>query len=115
MPPVGAYVSALSVISERTTASPQRPPYVQRPHHVRQKRSVSATLAYGSIGRGRGWCDGKCVSTKGTRSPRESVKLATVVKSTPRVSTADLSSKESGPAVARSASSTRRTHGVTTP
>src|SRR2546421_248505 len=43
IPPVGAYVSAFSVISDRSTASRQRPRYVDFSLHARHARSAAAS------------------------------------------------------------------------
>ena len=62
-----------------------------------------------------GSCDGNQVSTNPRRSPSATVNSATVVMSSPCVSTGDQRQSASGPATATSASSTRRTHGTMRP
>src|SRR6266508_1815317 len=87
MPPVGAYVSALSVIRDRCTISLHSPSYpdffVQSCHHDIVRESARVGLAAcGTLS-----CDGNQASVNGTRSPRRTVKSATVEWPTPRVST----------------------------
>lgn len=55
IPPVGRYVSAFSVISERTTASRHGPWYVHRETHSSHSSRVAASCAMGSIASGGGW------------------------------------------------------------
>ena len=71
IPPVGAWVSAFSVRSERPTASPQRPPWPGSAwaDHCDHHSVVSATAATASSGGGEGSCDGCHASTNGTTSP----------------------------------------------
>src|SRR5688572_3003046 len=87
MPPVDLLVSALSVISERTTASRQGPRYVQCWIQSAHHRSASSIARDTSSCGGGGWCEGYQVKMNGTRSPFETVKSATVVKFSPRVFT----------------------------
>ena len=58
MAPVGTYVSALSVMRDLSTSSACGPSYVQRPDHSRHHDSVRAVMLNGSIGSGRGRCEG---------------------------------------------------------
>src|SRR5207249_10799917 len=116
MPPVGAYVSAFSVMSERATASGSGSPEGSAPddqssHHA----AVSSRSARASRGSGGGSCEGCHVSTNGTRSPGTTSNSATVVSPTPRVSTGVRKQSASGPAMADSESSRRNTQGTTRP
>src|SRR5215207_11672667 len=111
MPPVGAYVSVLSVSRDRTTASRHSPSYVHRLAHSRQYASVASSDTMGSTGCGVGRCDCRHTSTKGTWSPSPTLKSATVDEFSPRSSTGVRSHTESGPATATRSGSSRRTHG----
>ena len=64
MPPVGAKVSALSVISERSIASCHSPPGLQRSDHSRHQRSASSSARSGCGLSGGASCEGCQVSTK---------------------------------------------------
>ena len=115
MPPVGAYVSALRVISDRRTASPHSPSYFSDCIQVSQYASVDSSSVSASTASGTPRCEGEYVSTNGTRSPARTVNSARVVKSRLSSSTGVLSATASGPATARSCPSTRRTHGTIRP
>ena len=115
IPPVGAYVRALSVRSERTTASRHSPSYRQRDDQSRQVCSVCATAQRGSSGGGGRSFDGCQVSENGTDWPSRTVNSAYVAKSRPSSWTSVLSSSASGPAIADRPVVVRRTHGTTEP
>src|SRR5260370_41082406 len=68
MPPVGAYVRALSVISDRITASCQGPSAVHFPVQSRQKASVASRAVVGSLGAGGGRRDEEYGSKDGVVS-----------------------------------------------
>ena len=84
MPPVGANVSAFSVISERWTAARWGPVTVHLADQCRQNSSVDARTASGFTVRGRRRWLGVQVSTNGTRSPALTVKSLTVCIRSPR-------------------------------
>ena len=86
-PPVGPYVSAFRVISDRTTRSRWAPVVVQRSDHSCHHAVVSATERTASIAGGAGSCDRCHVSTNGIRSPAPMLNSATVDMSSPLVST----------------------------
>src|SRR5579875_4228056 len=116
MPPVGAYVSALSVISERRIASVYGPSgRVARPDHSRQNSTVSrsASSAFTFAG-GLAWL-GDQVSTNGTRSPALTVNSDSVVHSCPCSGAVLFSHTASGPATASNREPRCRTHGVIRP
>src|SRR4029453_14798336 len=69
IPPVGAYVSALSVISERRTASSHGGTPEQRLDHSSQNETGPSSAAPASNGSRGCSCDGDHVRTNGTRSP----------------------------------------------
>ncbi len=102
MPPVGAYVSAFRVISERSTASRYGPSYVHRAVHFAQSCSVCFSALCGSISFGRGECEGCQVSTNATLSPSATVNEEQVLNCWPHVLTGGSlrSQTESGPATA---------------
>ena len=54
-PPVGAYVRAFSVMSERTTGSSQSPSYWHRSDQSRHHVSVSSMAPSGDLAGGSGW------------------------------------------------------------
>ncbi len=83
MPPVGAYVSAFRVISERTTASRYGPWYVQCSTHSRQKSSVASSEVSGSGSAGGSLCEGCHEMVNAIRSPGATVKSAYVVSDFP--------------------------------
>ena len=59
MPPVGAYVSAFSIMSERWTTSRHRPEIgLDCAFQSRQNVSVSASATSGSMPPAASWCDG---------------------------------------------------------
>ncbi len=102
-------------MAERCTASAQSPSYVhffdQSCHHDVVRVSAQAGL----VGWGTLSCDGNHASVKATRSPRRTVKSATVERPTPRVSTGVWRTSASGPAIATRAPWTLRTHGMIEP
>src|SRR5262245_43774525 len=115
MPPVGAKVSAFSVMDDRTTASRQLPSYVHLADHSFHHASVSRRLDSESVGGGSAACVGDHATSNGTRSPARTVNSATVRSPRP-VRSADVRTYSvSGPAVARMPVSTRRTQGTTDP
>src|SRR5215467_9726244 len=83
IPPVGRYVRALSVSTERMTASRHSPVYLHSFAHVVQKRSVNSSAWSASTGFGGARCDGPQVITNDTFSPAETVKSPTVVRPSP--------------------------------
>src|SRR4051794_6999921 len=115
MPPVGAYVSAFSVMSERSTSSRQAPRYVHLAVHSRHHATESAIAASASSGTGDGRCDGCQTITNGAFSPSWTVNVAVVVRSWPRVLTGVKRQSELGPATARRAPSRLTTQGTTEP
>jgi hypothetical protein len=115
MPPVGAYVSAFSVTSERRTTSSQRPVWAHRAAHSLQKASVSRRAISASTGSGATSLDGNQARTKGTRSPSSTVKVAYVLESLSSSATGVRSETPSGPAIPRSPPSSSRIHGAMDP
>ncbi len=115
MPPVGRKVSAFSTISDRSTSSRHSPRYEHCAAHASHHRQVRSTAASASIGWRARRFDGCHDSTNGTRSPARTVKEARVVRSIPRVCTGVHSESASGPPMAHSMPSTRRTHGTIEP
>jgi hypothetical protein len=112
MPPVGAYVSAFSVSSERRTSGSS---VSQLRIHARHHSHVSFTAADASTGAGSATCDGYQVMTNGTSSPGPTANLARVVRFSPYTGTPESIRTASGPATARRYSRIRRTHGTTWP
>jgi hypothetical protein len=97
MPPLGAYVRALSVTRERFTASPYAPWYVDRLDHSVHHVVVCSTNSNASLSCGACSYDGCHASVNATRSPADTVKLATVVKSRLSTGTVVIKVKASGP------------------
>ena len=87
IPPVGAYVSAFSVKSERCTTSAYGPSSTTDADHAVQWASVRWSAASASGDDSRGVWDGDHVRTKGTVSPSWTVNSAIVFKPSPRRST----------------------------
>jgi hypothetical protein len=83
--------------------------------HWPHQASVSSIARIGSIVRGEGMCEACQVSLNGTRSPSDTVNSATLLRFSPWTSTGVRSHTESGPAMACSAPSVRRTHGTIEP
>src|SRR5829696_8161967 len=102
MPPVGPYVSALSVSSDRRTGSRNSPSYRHFDDQSRQYSSVSRSAASASTSSGGGLCDGRQLSVKDLDSPSRMVNSPTLVRFSPRRGTSPWSTTMSGPATARS-------------
>ena len=83
MPPVGAYVSALSVVSDRRTALCQLPLYVHPAIHEAHQDSTSSSTARTSTARGTGRCDRCQTSENDAESPARSSPSAQVAMSCP--------------------------------
>src|SRR5688572_4663846 len=115
MPPVGSYVSALSVMSERDTASVHSPAGQQRADQSLQNFSVAARAVSGATGSAGGMWDGLYASTNGTVCPASTANVETVVKPAGCKVTGVKSDRRSGPAMAVSVLPLRRTHGTSTP
>src|SRR4051794_33339206 len=112
MPPVGAYVSALSVISDRRTASSYGPAWLHLPDQSRHHASVSRSTSCGSTAAGAFLYDGYQVRVKEACCPAATVNSPTVVRSWPRTGTSVRNSRLFGPAMADNPSSVRRTNGT---
>ena len=111
MPPVGAYVSAFRVMSDRMTASRHSPSYVQRSDHSRHQASVSRMAVDGLGADGSGLDDAHHVRANGTCCPSETLNSATVRASSPRNGTDARSRSAFAPPTAQIPSAVRRTHG----
>ena len=116
IPPVGAYVSAFSVTSDRSTASAHSPFDWLRAVQSLQNAAVASRASASLIDCGGARCDGPWVITKGTVAPASTSNSATVVRSLPVSVTGVRSVTMSGPAMARQVASGRRlTHGIVRP
>src|SRR5690349_2043863 len=100
IPPVGANVSAFSVISERRTADWYRPSYVQPAIQLVPHACVSAIIWRTASGGGVGWWDGYHVSENGTDWPVATSKSANVARSWLSMGAVVRSVTASGPAIA---------------
>jgi len=83
--------------------------------HLRHHRTVDRSARSASTLSGAVTCDGCHASTNGTRSPGATTKSATVVIPAPRVATGVRRYTASGPAIAVSEPSARRTQGTVEP
>ena len=116
MPPVGAYVSDLSTISDRVTASSHGPWILLRPAQSVQNFSVELSCPQISVGSGGSSCDSACARANGTSSPAATVNSPTVLKFSPRRRTGVRRTTMSGPAMPRMVtSSIRVTQGTIAP
>src|SRR5580704_15843576 len=100
MPPVGSYVRAFSVMSDRSTASAYSPSYVHAADHVRHHASVAVIVNHGSVGWGGASWDGNHVRMYGICCPSVIENSDTDVSSSPWTSIRVHRDTESGPAVA---------------
>ena len=115
IPPVGAWVIALRIISERTTASRCGPSKRQCPDHSRHQCSASAAARDASAGAGAGSCDARHVKANGTRCPSHTSKSAAVTSPSSLRGTPAWRWTRSGPATATIPPSTGRSRGTTEP
>src|SRR6185437_3720702 len=115
IPPDGLYVNALSVMSDRSTASLYGPLYVFRWAHSVHNLWVSVRAFLWWIGGGTSAIDDRLVIEKAAVSCAFRVKLLTVVIFSPRSGTSVRSTIMSGPATARSSPSVLVTHGIVRP
>src|SRR6202030_1126754 len=103
-------------MSERLTAPVHGPTSGQRSLHFRQDSSVRASASKASIAGGGASNEGPQESTNGTDSLASTVSSPTVLSSSPRSAAGVRSTTRSGPAIASSASSSRRlTQGTVAP
>src|SRR5690349_20164341 len=113
MPPVGAYVNAFSVTSDRMTTSAHSPVDSHREAHLVQNSSVDARALDASTGSGGGRCDEPWIITKASDCPAVTSNSATVFRSSPCSGTGECTITMSGPAMARIAPFfSRVTHGT---
>jgi hypothetical protein len=113
--PVGAYCSAFTVISERTTSSRHSPWYVHRSIHSDQYVSVARSAAAASSGGGGSSSTGYHASENARRSPAATVKSAVVVRSVPSRATGLWKRSPSLPATSVRPSPVACAHGVIEP
>ena len=114
-PPVGAKVIALSVTSERTTASRQRPWYAQRATQSFQNCSVDDKARSTSIIAGALSCEAHQVSCIGTRSPFLTGKYADMRCPESSTATGMRSTRASGPDRKHTPSCVDSTNGTCSP
>src|SRR6188474_3296500 len=113
--PVGLYVIAFSVISERSAGSFHVPKSLAFALHRCHQSCVRLSARAAPVGLGNRRCEGNHVRQNARLWPAFKVNVATVVRSSPRSGTPDWNSTASGPAMAVIPTLQRCTHGTTRP